>query len=554
MSNLRDVLEIESSNMSEAVSRLDAAIKGECAIDDADLVRMKNTFTEGLEYLRNFQPDADELFNRKLRFSAGDDAAKLPAAIATSGELCVLVPQFSGRYLPLEQSYLPRPFRLPLESDNYRVKADERASMRERENDRTSSRHSHRNPEPDESSIRYRRRQQLEEEAWNRLRNSSAAPSLLTTSTIADSSSSRTSPWAADRISRSVEPSKSRPTSLIVPNTETPRTVSPASKPPLPPPSSETTRRDEEPAPLPQIPMRKPPLPRQQSSNDDSLNEKVETIRRAHQQRQAASRAVSSEESEGEDFPVTPNRGRIRIVCRAASVNRDDGLMTMIPGTGLIQNAPLLQSLASAPLTAPLPSSNPITTTTNTATGEQVAIPVTHFTGEEDESDIVVPAWLQRRRQRFQRSRTNPDLQAQFTSARVQQLLAERQSRLDSSTTTDEEKEKLAVMRQRGRSASREAGEWRARGRPRAVFGRKGAKDGELNWPRGICALSGGLVATCDSSNHRVCVFDKDGKFVRQFGGYGSGNGQLDSAAGLASSKLRIVVSDRYNHRISVFE
>lgn len=35
MSNLRDVLEIESSNMSEAVARLDAAIKvscSECAI------------------------------------------------------------------------------------------------------------------------------------------------------------------------------------------------------------------------------------------------------------------------------------------------------------------------------------------------------------------------------------------------------------------------------------------------------------------------------------------------------------------------------------------
>ncbi|CZR14501.1 RING-type domain-containing protein [Caenorhabditis elegans] len=496
MSNLRDVLEIESSNMSEAVSRLDAAIKGECSIEDSELVRMKNTFTEGLEYLRNFQPDADELFNRKLRFSAGDDAAKLPAAITTSGELCVLVPQFSGRYLPLEQSYLPRPFRLPLESDSYRVKSDERASMRDREADRTSSRHSHRNPEPDESSIRYRRRQQLEDEAWNRLRNSSAAPSLLTTSVTADSSS-RTSPWAADRVTRSVEPTKSRPTSLIVPNTETPRTVSPASKPPLPPQSVERVERTEDasPAPLPQLPIRKPPLPRQQSSNDDSLNEKVETIRRAHQQRQdasrAASRAVSSEESEGEDFPVSTNRGRIRIVCRAASVNRDDGLMSMIPGTGTIINVP--------PPQHQLPASAPITN----GTSEQVAIPVTHFT--------------------------------------------------DSSTTTDEEKEKLAVLRQRGRSASREAGEWRARGRPRAVFGRKGAKDGELNWPRGICALSGGLVATCDSSNHRVCVFDKDGKFVRQFGGYGAGAGQLDSAAGLASSKLRVIVSDRYNHRISVF-
>ncbi|CAB3401438.1 unnamed protein product [Caenorhabditis bovis] len=479
MKNLRDVLEIESSNMSEAVARLDAAIKGECAIEDAELVRLKNTFTEGLEYLRNFQPDADELFNRKLRFSAGDDAAKLPAAIATFGELCVLVPQFSGRYMQLEQSYLPRPFRLPLESDNYRVKpaADERASTR----------HSHRHNEMDESSLRYRRRQQLEEEAWNRLRTSSS----VTPSTLSESRS----PWSADRMTKSVEPVKTK--------------ASLTSKPPAPPSPPE-----------PKVEA-KPVLARQQSSQDESLNEKVEVIRRAHAQRQAASRAVSSDDSDGEETIVPQPRGRIRIVCRAASVNREE----------------------------PTP---PIQITQTAL--EPVSIPVTHYSGEEGDQPDVIPAWLQRRRQRFQRSRTNPDLQSQFTSARVQQLLAERQermsSRLDSSTSTDEEK--LQVMR-RGRSASREAGEWRARGRPRAVFGRKGAKEGELNWPRGVCALAGGLIATCDSSNHRVCVFDKDGKFVRQFGGYGCGHGQLDSAAGLASAKLRLVVSDRYNHRICVF-
>ncbi|CAI5444123.1 unnamed protein product [Caenorhabditis angaria] len=467
MSNLRDVLEIESSNMSEAVSRLDAAIKGECAIEDAELVRMKNTFTEGLEYLRNFQPDADELFNRKLRFSAGDDAAKLPAAITTSGELCVLVPQFSGRYLPLEQSYLPRPFRLPLESDNYRVKSEDRQNLQQqRESERTSSRHSHRptsavmETSADESSLRYRRRQQLEEEAWNRLRNPASQPPTST------------SPWAASRNSE-------RPTSLIVEAPATSTSTSPTpipapvtlkSRPPLPPQQQTSVEKpvDLPPAPISEVKK----FLRQQSSNDDSLNEKVETIRRAHQQRQAASRAVSSDESEGEDFQVSPNRGRIRIVCRAASMTRED--------IG--------------------PPVNQISTNM-----DHVTIPVTHFT--------------------------------------------------DSSTTTDDEKEKLAVQaRQRGRSASREAGEWRARGRPRAVFGRKGAKDGEMNWPRGICAVAGGLVATCDSSNHRVCIFDsKDGKFVRQFGGYGSGVGELDSAAGLASAKLRLVVSDRYNHRICVF-
>ncbi|RCN27608.1 hypothetical protein ANCCAN_26657 [Ancylostoma caninum] len=111
--------------------------EGECNLEDAELVRLKNTFSEGLEYLRNFQPDADELFNRKVRFSAGEDAARLPQSIATCGELCVLMPQFAGRYLPLEQSYLPRPFRLPLESDQHRARhEDARANDRDRPSSR----------------------------------------------------------------------------------------------------------------------------------------------------------------------------------------------------------------------------------------------------------------------------------------------------------------------------------------------------------------------------------------------------------------------------------
>ncbi|EJW74128.1 hypothetical protein WUBG_14961, partial [Wuchereria bancrofti] len=99
MRNLRDVLEIESSNMSEGCAYLEAALKGEREVQDSELVKLKNVFSDGLEYLRNFQPDADELFSKKLRFSPGDDASKLPTAIASFGELTVMLPQFAGRYL-----------------------------------------------------------------------------------------------------------------------------------------------------------------------------------------------------------------------------------------------------------------------------------------------------------------------------------------------------------------------------------------------------------------------------------------------------------------------
>ncbi|RCN43907.1 NHL repeat protein [Ancylostoma caninum] len=384
----------------------------------------------------------------------------------------------------------------------------------------------------DEGSIRYRRRQQLEEEAWNRLRG----PFDRNAASSSDPERSQVgrSPWSkppeASSLNATPVPENtkkeqaapvrheerkeaSKPVPLNLPRPERsssqPRPdTSPAPRSPKPPPSPSPIIRNAEvkdDSEENRVVSRKPPLPRQASSNDDSLNEKVDVIRRAHAERQATSRAASSDESEGEE--TSRPRPRIRIVCRAASITRDDeATATSVPPTA-------------------------------------VPIPVTHFAGEHE-----VPAWLARRRQRFQRSRTNPDLATQFCSQRVQQLLQERSSRLDSSTSTEEER------RIRRRSASREANEWRARGCPRTIFGRKGAKEGELNWPRGVCAIGGGAVAVCDSSNHRVCVFDREGKFLRQFGGYGTGRGQLDSAAGIAMFKQKLIVSDRYNHRVCIFD
>lgn len=68
-----------------------------------------------------FQPDSEDMFSKKVRFSPGDDASKLPTAICNFGELSVLLPQFAGRYLPIEQNYLPKSLRLGLESDSYKT-------------------------------------------------------------------------------------------------------------------------------------------------------------------------------------------------------------------------------------------------------------------------------------------------------------------------------------------------------------------------------------------------------------------------------------------------
>lgn len=45
----------------------------------------------------------------------------MPIAISNFGELTVSLPQFSNRYLPLEEQYLNKPFRIGLESDSYKI-------------------------------------------------------------------------------------------------------------------------------------------------------------------------------------------------------------------------------------------------------------------------------------------------------------------------------------------------------------------------------------------------------------------------------------------------
>ena len=133
-------------------------------------------FQQGLDYLRSFQPDSEELFAKKLRFSPGDDAAKLPTAIANFGEanascflkyfsnshcfqLTVSLPQFANRYLPLEQQYLPRPFRMSMESEHFMRRDREQQQHRVGRGDNDDAG----GPES-AGAQRWRRRRELEEE------------------------------------------------------------------------------------------------------------------------------------------------------------------------------------------------------------------------------------------------------------------------------------------------------------------------------------------------------------------------------------------------------
>ena len=91
-------------------------------------------------------------------------------------------------------------------------------------------------------------------------------------------------------------------------------------------------------------------------------------------------------------------------------------------------------------------------------------------------------------------------------------------------------------------------------------FGKKGNGNGEFYYPKGIAVDSEGFFYVADCWNHRVQKFsydaNKDGSwsFINSFGSYGDNAGKFNEPYDIATSKDRIYVLDRCNHRIQVFD
>jgi len=88
------------------------------------------------------------------------------------------------------------------------------------------------------------------------------------------------------------------------------------------------------------------------------------------------------------------------------------------------------------------------------------------------------------------------------------------------------------------------------------------AGDGEdtFNQPDDVAIAPNGDIFVSDGhssgrGNARVMKFSKDGKFLKQWGGHGSGPGQFEVPHTLAfDSKGRLFVGDRANNRIQIFD
>ncbi len=77
---------------------------------------------------------------------------------------------------------------------------------------------------------------------------------------------------------------------------------------------------------------------------------------------------------------------------------------------------------------------------------------------------------------------------------------------------------------------------------------------GQLRSPWGIAVDSRGDVYVTDTGNHRVQKFDREGNFITQWGGFGTGDGQFNFPYGIAvDAKGSVFVVDSGNMRVQQF-
>jgi len=92
-------------------------------------------------------------------------------------------------------------------------------------------------------------------------------------------------------------------------------------------------------------------------------------------------------------------------------------------------------------------------------------------------------------------------------------------------------------------------------GVPRAIWGKKGDAAGDFALPRDAACDSDGHIYVLDSQFENVQIFEPSGQLLLAFGGEGGGPGQFSVPSGIAiDGEDRIWIADTYNRRVQVFQ
>ena len=86
-------------------------------------------------------------------------------------------------------------------------------------------------------------------------------------------------------------------------------------------------------------------------------------------------------------------------------------------------------------------------------------------------------------------------------------------------------------------------------------WGTEGDEDGEFDSPVGLAIDGDGNVYVADRENHRIQVFDLQGRFLCKWGTKGDGDGQFNTPEGLViDGDGNVHVTDFGNGRVQVFK
>jgi DNA-binding beta-propeller fold protein YncE len=76
----------------------------------------------------------------------------------------------------------------------------------------------------------------------------------------------------------------------------------------------------------------------------------------------------------------------------------------------------------------------------------------------------------------------------------------------------------------------------------------------KLNMPSDVAVSRDGQIYVVDGVNHKIRVFDQQGKLISSFGSKGSADGEFSSPLGIdIDSSGRLYIADSGNHRVQIF-